>query len=324
MRKISLILVIVTSLSATSFGQNVPRYSQINFAQGVNNPAALALDSKVMVDMIYHNQWLGFEGAPNTGGINAQYELYHDMAVGLVASYDLIGVHHATQVSGQYAYRVFTQNDNAWIFGASVGIDQRVHDLASAQTTDPDDPAFSTSYSKLRFNSGFGVYYYAPNFYFSASIPQFFQNTFRTQAFNIPGWHYYMATGVYLHAKGGNYTFNPNIQIKSVMNAPIQGDISLRNTFNNAFSLVVGYRSENAIMGGFDFLIGGRYRMGYSFSHDVGPLARTKGGSHELYMGIGLPYHNSRENFGQGKYINKKGKIKRDFHKGYKHRSWFR
>lgn len=323
MRKISWILGLISCFGTVSFGQNTPRYSQINFAQGINNPAAIALDSKLMVDMIYHNQWLGFEGAPNTGGINAQYELYHDMAVGLVATYDLIGVHHATQVSGQYSYRVFTRNNNAWIFGASAGIDQRVHDLASAQTTDANDPAFSTSYSKLLFNAGFGVYYYAKNFYFSASIPQFFQNTFRTQAFNPPGWHYYLATGAYFHSDGGNYTFNPNIQIKSVLDAPIQGDISLRNTFYNSFSIVVGYRSENAIMGGFDFLLGGRYRMGYSFSHDVGALARTKGGSHELYMGIGLPYHNSRENFRQNKYVNRKGKIKRDFFKGYKHRTWF-
>lgn len=309
-------------LGAAAFGQNTGRFSQVNFAQGINNPAAIAIDSKIMVDMIFRNQWIGIEGAPNIGALNAQFELYHDMAAGITASYDLIGVHHATQVSGQYAYRLFMENDNALIFGVSAGIDQRVNDLASAQLIDPSDPVFSTSYSKLRFNTGFGVFYNAPKFYVGASLPQFFQNTFRGRAFYPPGWHFYSSAGGYFDL-GESYTLNPNLQIKVVQNAPIQGDLILRNTFLNAFSVVAGYSSENAVIGGFDFLVGGTYRMGYSFNYGLGSLSRTKGGSHELYVGIGLPYHNTRENFGQKKYLNKKGKHRRDFHKGYKHRRWF-
>ena len=133
-------IFVAQSLSA----QNTPRFNQVNFAQGVNNPAALAIDGEIMVDMIFRNQWYGFEGAPTTGALNAQYELYHDMAVGLTASYDLIGVHHATQVSGQYAYRLYVNETNALIFGVSAGIDQRVHDLSSAQLTQSNDPAFSS------------------------------------------------------------------------------------------------------------------------------------------------------------------------------------
>jgi len=51
-----LILCFVTSISQA---QNTTRFSQFNFSQGVNNPAALALDGSYMVDLIMRNQWLG-------------------------------------------------------------------------------------------------------------------------------------------------------------------------------------------------------------------------------------------------------------------------
>ncbi len=308
----------------TSFGQNTPRYSQINFAQGLNNPAAIAIDSRIMVDLIFRNQWMNIKGAPTTGAINAQYDLYHDMAVGLIASYDLIGVHHATHVTGQYAYRLFFQNRNAFIFGVSAGIDQKVHDLASAQVLDADDHVFSTTYSRLFFNAGFGVHFFSPNYYFGTSIPQLFQNTLLET--DHPGrplhWHHYTTAGFYWHA-GSNYTLNPHLQIKTVINAPIQADIILRNTFMNAWSLVVGYRTLTAIIAGFDFRIGPSFRMGYSFNYDVGRLATVKKPSNELYVGIGLPYHNSREGFKQIHYINRKGKFRRDLKHGYKRRPWY-
>ncbi len=324
MSRYSLLFLGVLSASI-AFGQNTPRFSQFNFAQGVNNPAALAIDSKIMVDMIFRNQWLGIEGSPSTGAINAQFELYHDMAAGLSVSYDLIGVNHATQVSGQYAYRAYLANNNALIFGLSLGMDQRVNDLTSAQLTDANDVAFAERYSKMHFNAGFGMYYHSPQFYIGASIPQLFQSIPKSNesGFQPQRWHYYLTTGFYIDG-GENYRLNPNIQIKAAMNTPIQADLTLRNTFYNSWSLVVGYRSENSLIAGFDFLIGGRYRCGYSINHDVGKLARSKGLSHELYMGIGLPYHNSREEFSQRKYLNRKAVTKRDFRNGYKQRRWYK
>ena len=313
-------IFVAQSLSA----QNTPRFNQVNFAQGVNNPAALAIDGEIMVDMIFRNQWYGFEGAPTTGALNAQYELYHDMAVGLTASYDLIGVHHATQVSGQYAYRLYVNETNALIFGVSAGIDQRVHDLSSAQLTQSNDPAFSERYSKTHFNAGFGIFYNSPTFYAGVSIPQFFQNYQRASGSNfIPKrWHYYASTGFYARL-GENYTLNPHIQVKAALNTPIQGDLILRNTIMNLFSLNVGYRTENAIIAGFDIRFGGMVRLGYSFNHNVAKLAKVTGSSNELYLGIGIHYHNSREHFSKRKYINKKGGYKRDYHKGFKQRRWY-
>ena len=61
-----IIFTLSLALHHQAFSQNNIRFSQLNFVQGVNNPAALALDGRVMVDMIFRNQWFGIDGAPTT------------------------------------------------------------------------------------------------------------------------------------------------------------------------------------------------------------------------------------------------------------------
>lgn len=312
MKQVILILLLV--LSNSLFAQNTARFSQINFAQGVNNPAAIAFDGLIMADLIFRNQWIGVDGAPTTIAFNGQYELNEDHAVGLKIYHDRIGVHNTTSFSGQYAYRAHLDNARSFSFGLSLGADNVVNDLASTQTSIIGDPVFSTSYSQFFFNASFGIYYNAPKFYFGASIPQLFQNTSRGKqtGFEPQEWHYYVSTGLYLDA-GSNFTFNPHLQLKTAIDAPMQADLILRNTIKNRFSIVVGYRTTNALIAGVDFLISKNARIGYSFNYDIGTLARTKGGSNELYLGLAFPYHSDRGSFAKRRYLGKKGSYNRNY-----------
>ena len=303
-------------LAFSASAQNTVRYSQINFAQGINNPSAIAIDGSMMVDLIYRNQWLGVDGAPSSVALNGQYEINQSMAVGLVMGYDGIGVTKTTSFAGQYAYRVHFENSRSLAFGLGIGADNVVSDFAGSKTTQSFDPAFAVNYSKMYFNGNFGVFYNAPRFYFGASIPRLFQNTNRGPEPGIqpPRWHYYFSSGFYINA-GENYVFNPHIQVKLAAHVPFQGDLILRNTFYNRFSFVVGYRSENSIVAGFDVLFAGRARIGYSFNYDVGPLARIKGASNELYLGLAFPYHSDRQDFGKRRYYTNGGGHKSDYSK---------
>lgn len=309
-----LFTLISLSIGMTAFSQTAIRFSQLNFLQGVNNPAALSIDGAIMVDMVARNQWMGVDGAPSTFALNGQYELMDEMAVGLNVYHDIIGVNQTTNISGQYAYRLFLQNGNALAFGLGLGVDSRISDFASTQTTIANDPAFASSYSKVKFQSSVGVYYYSPIFYAGFSIPQMFRNDFSANPNNafIAGFEYYLSTGFYISA-GEKFTFNPHIQVKAVKDAPVAGDILLRNTFVNRFSIVLGYRTENSIIAGFDMLITPYFRAGYSFNYDVGSLTRIKGVSNELYIGIAFPYRNDRKDFGKRIYINRKGGFKTNY-----------
>lgn len=310
------ITLVVLFIGSLSYGQTGIRFSQLNFAQGINNPSAIAFDGQIMVDMIGRNQWFGFDGGPTTFALNGQYEIDADMAVGLNVFHDRIGVSQTTAVSGQYAYRLFTQTGKVFAMGVGLGIDNHIIDYASTTTTIANDPAFMNSYSRVLFQASVGGYYYAPRFYAGVSLPEIFQPRFEPsgKARPRPLLQYYLNAGWYFD-NGGNYTFNPNIQVKYVANAPLAADLILRNTFMGRFSLVVGYRTENSIVAGVDMLITPMLRAGYSFNHDVGPLARAKGMSNELYIGLAFPYRSDRSDFGRRRYVSNKGGFKRTYRK---------
>ena len=321
------VLFFILSILSSSLlvAQNTQRFSQINFAQPILNPSTLNIDAPIMADLIFRNQWFGFSGGPTTYGFSGQYEINQDNALGLTAFHDRIGVHQTTSVMAQYAYRVQFGDQRVLALGGSASIDQKVSNFAAISTIDQGDVTFSNSYSQIRFNAGAGITYYTPDFYVGLSIPQFFQNNFSgpERGFIPPRFHYYLNAGAYLGDKEF-YVFNPHILIKATKGAPIQGDIILRNTFKNVFSFILGYRSENSLIGGVDFMIANRVRLGLSANYDIGKLSGINGLSSEIYLGIGLPYHEDRGAFFQRKIVNNRGGFRSRFSKTYRRKSGIR
>jgi opacity protein-like surface antigen len=127
-----------------------------------------------------------------------------------------------------------------------------------------------------------------------------------------------LATGYYWEVSD-RFILNPNLQIKAVFNAPIQGDFVLRGITNN-LGFSAGYRSENSLIFGIDYTFIEKIRVGYSFNYDAGKLARTKGMSHEVYIGLGLPYYFNKDNFNTRQYIGRKSGFQRNYKRRY-HRS---
>lgn len=320
MKKLIVILCLFVSGYVSS--QNNFRMAQFNFAQPFFNPSLLCFDAPIMVDMFARKQWHGFDGAPTTFGLSGQYEIDQDMAVGLTSFHDRIGINNTTSVQGQFAYRIPFNFVNILSFGVGAGIDQKTSDLASVSTIDANDVAFSQSYSSVFFNASFGVSFATPQYYVGLGMPQLFQNNFESKeaSFNPRRWHYYLSGGAYW-GDPDLYVFNPHLAVKYVKSAPIQVDLILRNTFRRKFSFIVGYRTENAIVAGFDLTIANRFRIGYSANYNIGRLSNLMALSSEIYIGLGFPYHRDRDDFFYRKYVNKKGGFKRNYRNNYKRKN---
>lgn len=310
MRVLLLYFILFTCVT---WAQNELRYSHTQFSQSLNNPAAICTDAPIQADLYGRNQWLGIDGAPYSFAFNAQYEFNSDMAIGLVAHHDRIGVQENTIIQAQYAYRVPIKRKYVFSVGVSAGIDQKALGLSDLYVRDAGDPSFSNFQNKLMFNAGLGVYFRTPRFYTGAGIPRLFQNNFfgDEHGFLPPRWHYFSTTGWYL----GNerYTFNPVIQLKATWNAPIQGDLILRNVFNQTFAFSVGYRSEHAITAGFDVTINNVCRIGYIGNYNLFKYSKWGGLSNEIYVGVGIPYNYDPDAFINRKYVSGGGGFKSNY-----------
>jgi type IX secretion system PorP/SprF family membrane protein len=313
-------LTIISFLLITSslFGQNTIRFSNFNFTKSIYNPATLADEAPVTADLVYRTQWLGLEGAPSTFGFNGAYEINDLMAVGLNFYNDRIGLNQTNSISAMYSYRLIFDDRNYLGFGLGVGVDNISWNLNEASTIQANDPVFSMGYSKWAFNSSFGLYYRNPKFYAGISIPQLFQNTLfgADKGLKLIRFHYHALAGYYFQISD-RFTFHPSAQIKYTWNAPIQGDIILRGIFSD-LGFSAGYRSENTIVAGLDYTFINRLRIAYSANYDLEPIARSKGWSHEIYLGIGLPYYNSRVGMDGRIYVNRKGGYKGNYRRSAK------
>jgi len=316
-------LLIIFSVLSSIFvlGQNTYRFSQFNFVKSLYNPGALASDAKFTADLIYRNQWAGVNGAPATIGFNSAYEITEDMAVGINFYNDQIGLNQTNSVSAMYAYRLLFDTRKYLSFGLGIGADNVVSNFAGAATTQANDPVFAESYSKFKLNGSFGIYYRSTNFYTGISVPQLFQNApFGSETGVHPTrWHYMGIIGYYWELSE-RFILNPNVQLKGTWNAPLQGDILIRG-ISNSIGFSIGYRSENSLIAGVDFTLLNKIRIGYAFNYDVGSLARTKGMSHEVYLGLGLPYYFNSDTFENRKYVGRKGGSKLEYRRRYHRRN---
>jgi len=308
-----IITSLILLLSPLILGQNTIRFSNFNFTKSIYNPSAIATDAQVSSDLVYRTQWVGLDGAPTTIGFNGGYEINELMAVGINFLNDRIGLNQTNSISAMYAYRLLFDDKQYLSFGLGVGVDNISWNLNEATTIQANDAAFSTGYSTWAFNSSVGLYYKTKKFYAGISVPQMFQNTLfgQDKGMKLIRFHYHALAG-YHFSVSERFVFHPSLQLKYTWNAPIQGDAILRGIWSDlGFSL--GYRSENSLIAGIDYTFGQKIRIGYMANYDLGPLARSKGWSHEIYLGLGLPYYNSNVGIDGRLYVNKKGGYKTNY-----------
>jgi type IX secretion system PorP/SprF family membrane protein len=314
-----LLVGLFSLVGAYTFSQTNARFSQFNVAKGLMNPAAIGVEAKISAELIYRTQWTGQKGAPQSVGFLGSYEINNSHAIGLSVLNDQVGIAKSTGINLGYAYRIYINDEQNFAFGASLGVQNVNNDYSRLFLINQNDPAFLQSYNQWKFNAGFGMFYNGPKMYIGYSIPQLFNNIHSgpNNGFKINRWHHYLAAGFYVANHDASYVFNPCVQVKFVPNAPIQGDLLLRNIINGKFAIAVGYRTENAIQAGFDVMIGNNARIGYNFNYNFGRYSRFMATSHEVYIGMGLPFYYETNRFAKRRYTNNK----QGFSSDYKQRS---
>ena len=304
-----LITITILFLSVSASAQNLYRFGQYNFTKSIFNPAALGADASITADLVYRNQWRGIDGAPQTAAINGSCDLNPSMAVGMNFFNDRMGLNQTNSFLAMYSYRLLFDERKYLAFGLGLGGDNYTWSLNDATTETPNDPAFQGSYSAFGFQSSFGVYFRTHHYYLGFSIPQFFQNTTRSSRFVSDQLHYNFIGGYYFEVTD-DLIIQPSAQFKIVPNAPIQVDLQVRGIYQ-FMGLSLGYCTENTLFTGLDIILKERVRIGYMYNFDLGELSGVRGGSGEIYLGMGLPYYFNKT---QGsKYMGKSGKYNRNY-----------
>lgn len=278
MRKLLVILIVYSS---GIYAQHNSLYSQYYFSGILINPAYAGSQNALNFTSIYRNQWTGIDGSPRNLSIGIHSPLKNNkINAGLVFLNSKYGLSCATNVMGVYAYR-FPLSNGSLSFGLQGGIQSNRNNWDQIETTDGNDPIFTSPASReISGIAGFGMYYKTEKFFLGLSSPSMYnsKNSFRFAHSPV-----LFSAGVLLKL-GNSVVFKPSTLIKYIKGSPIGTDISSVFYFKEIIGLGFGYRTKDALYAFVDIKLNEQLSAGYCYDYTTSRLKRYSNGSHEFML----------------------------------------
>lgn len=290
MKKVLLSLIFI-SVSSFVFAQQDPQFSQNMYNRLQPNPATAGSNDAICANLLYRNQWSGFDGAPKTFllSVDAPVSFLHG-GLGLTVMSDKLGFEKNINVKLAYALR-FTVGSGNIAIGADAGLIQKSLEGGLAteggvfNPVDIDDNLIpKNSVSGSKFDLGAGAYYNSEHFYLGVSAthltePKVDYGDFSSQIIR----HLYGTVGASFDLTP-SVALKPSVFVKSIPAKTI-ADLNLNVHFNNRFMIGASYRLDDAIVAMVGFNIIENLRLGYSYDITTSKIKEYSNGSHEITLG---------------------------------------
>jgi type IX secretion system PorP/SprF family membrane protein len=292
-----LALLVLMAFGMKTQAQQEPQYSQYMFNQLSYNPAYAGSRDALSATMILRRQWLGFDGGPVTGNVNAHMPILNEKhGVGFNFSSDHLGLTNQTNFTLNYAYRIAVRKGffQAGLSGGILYYKTKFSQLVTTQI----DPNIPSDAATLRPRAGLGLYYYNPKFYVGVSTPNIINGKYYSHnsvAGNLESkqsLHAFAMMGAILPL-GKAVSLRPSAVVKYAAHSPLQVDANLTIFFAKTIGVGVGYRTTDALVFMLEYTSPRRFRMGYAYDMTLSPLKTTNSGSHELMIGLDIGWGKS-------------------------------
>lgn len=300
------LLVLLISLSATiGFGQQLEHFTQYQYNQFAFNPAIAGTKNCIDIRTGYRFQWVGIDGAPQTGFINAHAPLrLGKKATNSFGPTHGIGGQIKRDAFGPYshlklevAYSLHIPLSRTWTFslGAAVGFMQTGYDASLAVAQNANDPAVpNNSQSFITFPDGkVGLWIRDKRMYFGMSVNNLFGNSMDKISPQATWQRHLYATIGRSFPLEKKWSVIPSAFLMWTKNTPIDFHIGALMDLDNKLSFGVGLRRTDAVTAQIRVKFFNWISLGYSFDFVISKLSGNMWYTHELTGGF-----NSCSNYG--------------------------
>lgn len=292
------IILILTILGATvkMQAQQDPMLSHYMFNGLFLNPAYAGTHPYMGATLIHRQQWLGFNGRPQTSVFGIDGPLKSEtMGLGFTFVNDRTGGFRRNDLMLNYAYHIKVNEGAKLSLGINAGLVNVGYNNGSTETWDDKsaDVAFNNTTPFWTPKFGFGAYYYTSKFYAGLSIPALYANepakysVSNSNDFNFFKTHYNLTAG-YLFDVGSNIMLKPSTLIKYQRAAPLQLDLNCNAFFGEMFSAGLSYRVDRTgswIVGLLGYNVTPELRLGMSYDYNISGIRKYNKGSLEFMLG---------------------------------------
>lgn len=312
-------VVFLLCMAAGSRAQQSVQFSQYIFNGLAINPAYAGYKDVLHLNASYRQQWTGFEGAPRTGSISLDGPLNRgnqdaNVGLGVQAMMDNLGPQSAISLYASYAYRIRLDEEDTRRISIGVGVGATQYgmngkDLVYFENGDriiPDGSAKATTP-----DARVGIYYYTPSMYIGISALDLFSK-FSSSGYKWRGYtyesirrrqHLYVTAG-YMFSVNESISLKPSVLFKSDFAGPAGLDATMMMHIEELLWVGASYRTNlsvfnkksvvnntaldkaNAVSAILEYYISPKYRVGYSYDHNMNKLSGIQSGSHEISIGV--------------------------------------
>lgn len=262
------------------------------------NPAAIVHKPAMNGALFYKQQWVGFEGAPTTVYANFNLPIHNFSSyVGASLSNRSVGVTNRFSFSGIYAYKGVLSDNAYFSLALSPGVEAIQSNYGDIRTDYENDPLFGgQAVNMTSINTGFGAFFFHSRYFAGLSIAQLFHNSFEAvSAGSNQGKLSFDAKQIPLALHGGwrtdigpLFSIEPSSVVRYISGNPLQVDVNAMVLYRRKMGILLGYRTANQLVLGFNVQAGRDWRIAYAYHTQLGgALSTANSGSHEIGIVFG-------------------------------------
>lgn len=290
MKKITLVFLFFT-ICITASAQQIPQYAQWFWHQQAINPAHSGIKPCVEIKTLFRTQWLGLEGAPNSGLFTFAVPLYTKrtkylgarQGLGVKIERDQIGPFTGNRANVSYAGHFNFTKDNRLSVGIAAGIQQWHFDKGKS-TTLVADPLVGESNSMVAPDVALGFWWNGKDYYGGLALNQLTRSNWQDISKDSRFKFHLMLNGGYRWMVKEGITLLPSAILRIPPKSPASFDLNMMVDFQNKFGIGLGYRNTDAIMAFLNFKFRDQFAIGYSFEYVLSSIGRNEYFSHEISL----------------------------------------
>ena len=291
--KILILIAVISSFYVTELSaQQDAQYTQYMYNTLSINPAYAGSRDGLSALLLYRTQWVGLDGAPDTGTFNIHSPFGDEQNVGLGLSVvnDRIGPTQETYFDVSFSYSINTSDDGRLSFGLNGGgslLDIKYSELSTYNNGDV--LLQSDIDNKFSPQIGAGIYYRnSDKWYLGLSVPniletKYFDDASLSQA--SERMHFYLMGG-YVFDINQDLKLKPAFLVKQVSGSPLQADLTANALYKDKFTVGLAYRWDAAVSGLLGYQVSESLMLGFGYDREVTDLGQTKfdSGSFEVFL----------------------------------------
>lgn len=297
MKGFYLVCSLLFVLGNQALAQQELQYTQFMFNKMGYNPGYAGSFESPTIVAVYRQQWLGFDGAPNTQAISYNQPLLNNrVGVGANLVRASLGITRTMTIDIAYCYKTPLRRGYLGI-GLQASLRHLYQDWTDPRlhTSRPDDPSVPLEpKSKLVPNFGVGLFYTGPNWYAGLAAPRFVSNNIdfaeNGGVLSREVQHFNGMVGITFHPTE-DLDLTPQVLVKYVFHAPVDADVNLSLMVKHKFYGGLTYRTGGETSGAgesIDVLLGmqATENLFFCLSYDIGltQLRKYNNGSIEATL----------------------------------------